>query len=305
VQLRKPSTTIQRIQAGEGTTGEDLVDLADCNAGELEQCKWANLVGYEKAIAATIQEAEGDPKTMQEAWACGDWPSWKEAMNCEISSLEQARTWTTVPCPTGKNIVGCKWVFRLKRKVDGSIDKYKARLVTRGFTQIYSVDYYDTYSPVMRLGSFCLILAIAACNNWEVKVFDFNSAYLNGELNVDEEIYMQEPLGYETVTGDEVKKLLKALYGLKQASCKWYDALYGALTDLGFHVARVDPGVFIAQIGDSVLLLAVHIGDCTMTGSSAKLIVIYKVKLHKQYALMDLGPVNWLLGIQIMHNCEA
>jgi hypothetical protein len=74
-QLRKPSTTIQRIQAGEGTTREDFTDLADCNAGEPEQCEWANLVGYEKAIAATIQEAEGDPKTVQKAQAHDDWPS--------------------------------------------------------------------------------------------------------------------------------------------------------------------------------------------------------------------------------------
>jgi ribonuclease HI len=75
--------------------------------------------------------------------------------------------------------------------------------------------------------------------------------------------------------------------------------------DLGFHIARADPGVFIAQIGDSVLLLAVHVDDCTMTGSLAKLIAIYKGKLHKQYSLTDLGSVNWLLGIQIMHNQEV
>jgi Reverse transcriptase (RNA-dependent DNA polymerase) len=122
---------------------------------------------------------------------------------------------------------------------------------------------------------------------------------------MDEEIYMQELLGYETATGDKVKKLLKALYRLKQASCKWYDALYGVLTDLGFCIARADPRIFIVQIGDSILLLAVHIDDCTMTGSSAKLIAIYKAKLHKRYVLMDLGPVNWLLGIQITHNHEA
>jgi Reverse transcriptase (RNA-dependent DNA polymerase) len=304
-QLQKPSATIQRIQAGEGTTGEDLADLADCDVGEPEWCKWANLVGYEEAIITTIQEAEGDPKTMQEAQACDDWPSWKEAMDRKISSLEQARTWSMVPCPTGKNVVGCKWVFRLKRKADGSIDKYKACLVARGFTQIYGINYYNTYSPVTRLTSFCLILAIAACNNWEVEAFNFNSAYLNGKLNVNEEIYMQELLGYETETGDKVKRLLKALYRLKQASCKWYDLLYGVLMDLGFHVARVDPGVFITQIGDSVLLLVVLIDNCAMTGSSAKLIVIYKGKLHQRYALMDLGPVNWLLGIQIAHNWEA
>jgi hypothetical protein len=148
-------------------------------------------------------------------------------------------------------------------------------------------------------------LAIAACNNWEVKAFNFNSAYLNGELDMDEEIYMQEPLGYETATEDKVKKLLKALYRLKQASCKWYDVLYGALTDLGFCVTRVDPRVFIVQIGDSILVLAVHIDDCTMIGSLGKLITIYKVKLHKWYALTDLEPVNWLLGIQVMRNCEV
>jgi hypothetical protein len=74
--------------------------------------------------------------------------------------------------------------------------------------------------------------------------------------------------------------------------------------DLGFHVARADPGVFIAWIGDSVLLLTVCVDDCAMTGS-AKLIAIYKVKLHKWYTLMDLGPVNWLLGIQITCNQEA
>jgi hypothetical protein len=84
--------TIQRIQAGKRTTGEDLVDLADCNVDELEWCKWANLIGYKEAIALTIQEAEGDPKTMQKAQAHDNWPSWKEVMNHEISSSEQART---------------------------------------------------------------------------------------------------------------------------------------------------------------------------------------------------------------------
>jgi Reverse transcriptase (RNA-dependent DNA polymerase) len=117
--------------------------------------------------------------------------------------------------------------------------------------------------------------------------------------------HQQEPPGYETVTGDGVKKLLKALYRLKQAGRKWYDALYGVLMDLGFCIARADPRVFIMWIGDSVLVLAVHVDNCTMTGSSGKLIAIYKAKLHKWYALTDLGPVNWLLGIQITCNCEA
>jgi hypothetical protein len=167
-------------------------------------------------------------------------------MDHKISLLEQARTWTTVLHLPRKNVVGCKWVFRLKRKVDGSIKKYKACLVARGFTQIYGVNYYNTYSPVAHLASFCLILAIATCNSWGVEAFDSDSVYLNSKLNVDKEIYMQEPPGYKTETEDKVKWLLKALYSLKQASYKWYDASYAVLTDLGFCIVRVDPGVFIA-----------------------------------------------------------
>src|SRR6267142_2793498 len=226
-------------------------------------------------------------------------------MDCKIGLLKHAGTWTTVPHLPGRNIVRCKWVFCLKRKADGSVDKYKACLVARGFTQIYGVDYYDTYSPVVRLASFCFILAIATRNDWEVEAFDFNSAYLNGELNADEEIYMQEPPGYKTGEADAVKQLLKVLYGLKQARHKWYDVLHTAVTDLGFQVAGADPRVFVTHIKKHILVLVVHVNDCTMTGSSPKLIMVYKGKLHKWYALMDLGPVSWLLSIQVTHNCET
>jgi len=172
----------------------------------------------------------------------------------------------------------------------------------RGFTQIYGVDYYDTYSPVARLTSFHLILAIAVRNDWDIEAFNFNSAYLNGELDTDEEIYMQEPPGYKTGRAGMAKWLLKVLYSLKQAGRKWYDALHATATDLGFRVTKADPGVFIAHIQEDVLILAVHVDDCVMTGSLSKLILLYKEKLHAWYALTDLGPVSWLLGIQVMRN---
>jgi Reverse transcriptase (RNA-dependent DNA polymerase) len=111
---------------------------------------------------------------------------------------------------------------------------------------------------------------------------------------------MQEPLGYETgSSSSSVKRLLKSLYGLKQAGQKWYDALCCILVDLGFRVSSADPGVFYAHIEEHILILAVHVDDCAMTGSSAKLISLYKQKLNKQYMLTDLGPIHWLLGIKI------
>ena len=135
-----------------------------------------------------------------------------------MKTLEDAGTWETVPRPTGRNTVGSKWVFRIKRKADGSIDKYKAHLVAQGFTQIYGTDYFETYSLVAKLTSFRTILALAAREGWDIDCFDFNGAYLNGELNEDEDIYMKNLPGYDD-EDNTVKHLKKSLYGLKQAGC--------------------------------------------------------------------------------------
>jgi transposase InsO family protein len=253
----------------------------------------------------TTTDISSDPKSLAEAHARPDWPSWKAAMDKEIATLEAAKTWTTVLQPQGKNIVGSKWVFRIKRKSDGSIDKYKARLVARGFTQIYGVDYFDTYSPVAKMASFRLILAMAARYDWDVESFDFNGTYLNGTLSDDEEIYMKEPPGYETQGEHSVKRLQKSLYGLKQAGRKWYEALSRSLADLGFRATSADPGVFFAKNGDHILILAIHVDDCVLTGSSPSLITEYKSKFNACYTLTDLGPIHWFLGIKITRDRSA
>ena len=220
-------------------------------------------------------------------------------MDHELATLEKAGTWITVPHPAGKNIVGSKWVFRIKCKADGTIDKYKARLVTRVFTQIFGVDYFTTYSPVAKLTSFRTILAIAVHFDWDIESFDFNGTYLNGELEDNKEIYMQSPPGYESDTRT-VKHLRKSLYGLKQAGRHWYNTLVRTLTNLRFATTSVaDPGVFHAREGRHILVLAVHVDDCILTGSSSDLIAQYKAKLNTCHALTDLGPVHWLLGIKI------
>ncbi len=258
---------------------------------------------FDHDIAAALEEVQDDPKTLHEAQSQLDWQRWKEAMEKEMDTLQKAGTWATVPRPRDKNIVGSKWVFHVKRKADGSIDKYKAWLVAKGFTQVYGVDDFDTYSPVAKLSSICLILTLATCHDWEVESFDFNGAYLNGELSNKEEIFMQEPPGYETKEGGpSVKWLLKSLYGLKQAGRKWYEVLRCTLTDLAFHVSDADPGIFHACIGKHALILAVHVDDCIMTGGSIKLIRDYKRKLNEQHVLTNLGPIHWLLGIKISHD---
>ena len=109
---------------------------------------------------------------------------------------------------------------------------------------------------------------------------------------------MKPPPGY-TSEGEQVKRLLKSLYGLKQAGRKWYETLSRALSDLGFQVNNADPGVFSSHVNNHTTILAIHVDDCLITGSSPELITDYKHKLNQRYSLTDLGPVHWLLGIKI------
>ena len=286
----KPSLKARLIQEGEAE-GNEVVDYA----------MFADLGDI---ISSAIADVDKDPQTLAEARSRSDWPKWREAMDREIATLQAAGTWIDVPRPSDKNVVGSKWVFRIKRKADGSIDKYKARLVARGFTQIYGVDYFSTYSPVAKLTSFRTILAIAAHHDWEIESFDFNGAYLNGELDAKEQIFMQAPPGYES-DPRVVKRLLKSLYGLKQAGRRWYETLTRALKSLGFRASVADPGVFIARASGQILILAVHVDDCVLTGSSSDQIAQYKQKLNSCYALTDLGPVHWLLGIKVTRDRAA
>jgi hypothetical protein len=136
--------------------------------------------------------------------------------------------------------------------------------------------------------------------DWEIESFDFNGTYLNDTLDDNKEIYMQELLGYESEhAGALVKRLKKSLYGLKQAGHKWYNALKNILIDLGFHISDTDPGMFHTHVDEYIIILAVHVDDCTLTGNSGKLIEQYKGKINEHYEFMDLRPIHWLLGIKI------
>src|SRR5580765_6210249 len=114
-----------------------------------------------------------------------DWPRWKEAIHAELRSLEANGTWVLADRPKDANVISSKWVLRIKKNAAGEVEKYKARLVARGFTQIYGVDYHETYAPVACLASFRMLLAMANRNQWPANSFDFDSAYLNSVLSND------------------------------------------------------------------------------------------------------------------------
>ena len=163
----------------------------------------------------------------------------------------------------------------------GEIDKYKARLVTKGSSQVQGINYDDTYAPVAHLSSLRTILAIAARNDWNIEVFDFHSAFLNGKLNKGEDIYMDLPPGYKMNSkyNHVVAKLLVVLYGSKQGTLKWYLELCQMLHTLKLTCTESDWGVFYLHLGYEILLLASHVNDCTLTGRSPSLIKVFKDKI--------------------------
>jgi histone deacetylase 1/2 len=128
-------------------------------------------------------------------------------------------TWHFVLAKHGKNIIYCKWVYKIKRSSDGTIDRYKARLVTKGFKQWYGIDYEDTFSPIVKITTVRLVLSIAVSRGWTLRQLDVHNAFLHGIL--EKEVYMKQPPDFEKGDG-LICKLDKTLYGLKQAPRAWY-----------------------------------------------------------------------------------
>ena len=252
------------------------------------------------ALLAGHADTEGlEPTTINEAKMHLDWPKWDDAIQAKLKSLADVHTWNMVEHPKDVNVISCKWVFKIKKNAAGEIDKYKVHLVAHSFMQQYGVNYHETYAPVARLASLRLILAIAARHNWDIDVFDFHSTFLNGKLDDDEVIYMELPLGFDKQGHNLVARLCIAIYGLKQGVLKWYQCLSGTLNELGFTQMEAEWGVFVAWITEHILILASHVDNCTVTGSSPGLIKSFKGEIGSQFQIMDLGPISWLLGMKV------
>jgi hypothetical protein len=141
---------------------------------------------------------------------------WQKAKRAELDALTLNKTWSLVDLLAGKTPIGCRWLYKTKYHADGTTERHKARLVAKGFTQLEGVDYFETFSPVAKLTSVRVLLALAAAKGWFLEQLDVNNAFLHGDLN--EEVYMSLPPGFsfpQPVTSNKVCKLHKSLYGLK------------------------------------------------------------------------------------------
>jgi hypothetical protein len=156
------------------------------------------------------------PTTIKQAYSSPDADLWKKAVQSEMDSIMSNGTWEVVDPPYGCKPIGCKWVFKKMLRPDGTIERYKTKLVAKGYTQKEGEDFFDTYSPVARLTTIRVLFSLAASFGLTIHQIDVNTTFLNGEL--EEEIYMDQLDGFiENGQEGNMCKLLKSLYGLKQA----------------------------------------------------------------------------------------
>ena len=246
--------------------------------------------------ARICTERTSVPTSLLEAHTRPDWKQWEKAVLDEYQSLIDNETWEVAKLPKGKNLVGSKWVFKVKENADGSIDRYKARLVAQGFSQKFGVDYEDTFAPVAKFTSIRTILAIGANRDMEIHQMDVKTAFLNSKLQ--EEIYMKPPPGFETPDGS-VLKLKKTLYGLKQSPREWYKTLAEYLKTLGFRQSNADTCIFVKWENDELTIISVYVDDLIILSDSMKTLQDVKQAMNHRFKMSDLGELKYCLGLEI------
>ena len=243
-----------------------------------------------------------EPTTFEEATGCPEKAKWKEAMGKEIKSLKDNKVWELTTLPPGKKGIGCKWVYKVKTNSGGSIERYKARLVARGFDQKFGSDYDETFCPVVRLESLRTLIALSSQRGLELHHVDVQTAFLNGTLQ--EDIYMKQPEGYEK-QGEEdlVCKLSKSIYGLKQSSRCWNTALDAHLKRMGFAQLKSDPCIY-ASGGEDTFYIGVYVDDMILAGKNEAKMRSVKEELTSRFDIKDLGKLSYFLGMSIVQDQE-
>ena len=219
-------------------------------------------------------------------------------MDDEINVLVQTRTWEFADLPIGKYTVGCKWVYKTKHKVDGSIERFKARLAAKGFIQQEGIDFRETCSPVAKITTVRLLLAIATTKNWLLEQLGVNNAFLHEYLN--EEVYIVVPKGVDPPKPGQVCKLRKSFYGLRQASRQWYEKLSTVLTSSSYTQSQSDFSLSTKQSATGAFTtILVYVDDMILTRNDSQEIALVKSQLYHLFKIKDLGQLKFFLGLEV------
>ncbi|KAG8477106.1 hypothetical protein CXB51_030102 [Gossypium anomalum] len=259
--------------------------------------------GIFKPRILSAETVEFEPCSVDEALAH---PQWKLAVQAEFNALLANNTWELVSLPPGRKAIGCKWLFKIKKKPDGSVDRRKARLVAKGCAQVPGCDFRETFSPVVKPSTIRVILSIAVSRGWSLRQVDVNNAFLNGDL--DTEVFMQQPPGFVQFGSDGrplVCRLQKALYGLRQAPRAWFDKLKRFLISVGFTGSRSDASLFVRLASGTTVYVLVYVDDIIITGDNLATINSFIQQLHAMFSPKDMGDLHYFLGVEVTRSSSG
>jgi hypothetical protein len=189
---------------------------------------------------------------------------WADSMTEEYQSIIKNDLWEIVPIPKSKDVVSSKWLFKIKHVADGSIEKYKARFVARGFSKKEGIDYEETFTPMARYTFIKTIIALAAKMKWKLHQMDVKTTFLNGVI--EEEVYIEKTQGFEVEDRkSHVCRLKKALYRLKKALRAWYGHIDSFLTSLGFTKSKANSNLYFKIMDNELVILLLYMDDLYLT----------------------------------------
>ncbi len=214
-----------------------------------EECGFAHYALMDEEL--TLDKALNGPEQV----------SWKQAIEKELKGLEEKGAFAAEPCPEGKTSLETRYVLTKKVNPDGTLKRYKARLVVKGYRQKYGIDYTDTLSPVIKFDNLRAILALAAASGWNIYALDFTQAYLNA--SVTEMLWVTLPDG-------QIVRLQKALYGLKQAGYEWEKTYSNHVLQREFWKrSQYDECIFFAvsPTSNKIAIVWSYVDDCGLSGN--------------------------------------
>tara|TARA_R110002050_G_scaffold1058_1_gene7329 strand:+ start:131 stop:4354 length:4224 start_codon:yes stop_codon:yes gene_type:complete len=249
----------------------------------------------------TLASEVYEPKTMTDALRDPDYCSlWKQAIMKEVETLNahEVIDWY-VELPPGAIPIKTKWVFKVKCKQDGTIEKFKARLVACGYSQVYGLDYLDTYAPVASMNAIRIVTAIAALLGRKLYHVDIKGAYHYGEIEDGIVLFIQQPEGF--VKRDRRKfgcRLLRPLYGTKQGGNRWAEKLRDVLRTLGYTVSKVESSILYRLEDDGSVTIIVICTDDLLVNALERGYELLINAIKGYFEITEFGEVTYFMGIQ-------
>jgi hypothetical protein len=185
-------------------------------------------------------------------------------MDEEMATLDVNATWELVVLPKDKKAIGFKWEYKVEHNADGSVSRYKARLVVKGCAQTYGIDYEKTYSPIAKMTTVRAIIAMVVAKRWSLHQMDVKNVFLHGDLH--EEVYMEQPPNYVDQTHPNLVCMLKkVLYGLKQAPRAWSNKIGQYLVTSGFQTSNVDFSLYVKKPDHGIVVIVIYVDNLIIT----------------------------------------